>query len=237
MKKLISFSLFGNQEFYFLGALENALLAAELFPGWICRFYCGAGCPAKILTALRAMSHVEIVDMSDQPANFTATLWRFAPMFNEPEIIYLCRDVDSRLNIRDKATVDAWLASEKNFHIVRDHRHHSAVIMACSFGYRGSWLLDMKECYDTFTRRDFYGVDQEFLARHLYPLVRDKSLIHASFHKHETHAQDFPTHPPFAGFVGAYSRSAPRAFKFLGEPVRLLNHDIRPNLQDFQADN
>ena len=40
MKKIISFSLWGDSLKYLKGALENVKCQQQLFPGWICRFYC-----------------------------------------------------------------------------------------------------------------------------------------------------------------------------------------------------
>ena len=40
MKKIISFSLWGNNKGYYDGAVKNILLAQKIYPDWICRFYC-----------------------------------------------------------------------------------------------------------------------------------------------------------------------------------------------------
>ena len=39
MQQKISFCLWGNKGCYNWGALENALIAQKLFPGWTCRYY------------------------------------------------------------------------------------------------------------------------------------------------------------------------------------------------------
>ena len=43
MKKIISFSLWGDIPTYTEGAIKNVQLAKEVFPDWICRFYIPAG--------------------------------------------------------------------------------------------------------------------------------------------------------------------------------------------------
>jgi hypothetical protein len=41
MKKIIAFSIWGNNYRYLGGALQNAELALHFYPNWICRFYIG----------------------------------------------------------------------------------------------------------------------------------------------------------------------------------------------------
>ena len=38
MKKIIAFSLWGDQPKYTVGAIKNADLAKEIYPDWTCRF-------------------------------------------------------------------------------------------------------------------------------------------------------------------------------------------------------
>ena len=63
--KLITFSLWGQDPKYTHGALRNAELAKEIYPGWKCRFYLGASVPKHIENALRTHDHVEVVNKPD----------------------------------------------------------------------------------------------------------------------------------------------------------------------------
>ena len=127
---LISFSLWGAAPCYNWGALENALAAAELFPGWICRYYIGKGVNKQMLRKLKALKNTEIIMMkTNKLGHGNGTMWRFTPCF-ETHGIVIVRDTDSILNPRDKAVVAAWLKSDKDFHIIRDHAHgHNSRIM------------------------------------------------------------------------------------------------------------
>lgn len=44
IKKIIAFSLWGDNPKYTVGAIKNAKLTSEIYPGWISRFYCGQNC-------------------------------------------------------------------------------------------------------------------------------------------------------------------------------------------------
>ena len=61
-KKIISFSLWGNKLKYIIGALKNAELAKEIYPGWLCRFYVANSVPKTIVRKLKDMDNVEVVE-------------------------------------------------------------------------------------------------------------------------------------------------------------------------------
>ena len=52
MKKLISFSLWGDNPTYTQGAIRNAELSKEIYPDWICRYYIGTSTPQSIIDKL-----------------------------------------------------------------------------------------------------------------------------------------------------------------------------------------
>ena len=52
MKKVICFSLWGDNPTYTIGAIKNAKLAEEIYPGWICRYYVGKSTPTEIINQL-----------------------------------------------------------------------------------------------------------------------------------------------------------------------------------------
>ena len=52
MKKLICYSLWGDDPKYTIGAIKNAEQIKEIYPGWIARFYCGTSVPQDIVLQL-----------------------------------------------------------------------------------------------------------------------------------------------------------------------------------------
>lgn len=220
MKNLICFSLWGNKDLYNYGALENALIAKYLFPDWTCCYYYSETCNKKIITALSKLNNVKLIKMSGQD-DYSNSMWRFIPAFNEPNIIYISRDTDSRLNIKEKLAIEEWLNSDKDFHIMRDSISHNKPIMAGMWGCRNNILLPYKNRFDSFQKHGYYGIDQDFLEKEIYPLVVNKSTIHASRHKFEPFAKNFPT-SDYNDFVGSYCYTAPLSFLLLNEKPRLL---------------
>ncbi len=144
-KKVISFSLWGNNPLYTVGAIKNADLAPQIYPGWICRFYKDATVPSEIIENLAGRDYVEIVSMDKPSDDFLGSFWRFLAISDRDVEITIIRDADSRLNWREKAAVDEWLASGLPFHLMRDHPWHKSEIMAGMWGVKGN--LRNKNCY------------------------------------------------------------------------------------------
>lgn len=196
MKKIVSFSLWGNNPKYTIGALYNAELISDIYPGWIARFYVGSSTPANVSRKLERTGS-EVILMNE-PGDWKGMFWRFYPAGEEDVEVMLSRDADSRLNLREKAAVDEWLSSDKDFHIMRDHPAHSAPIMGGMWGARGKILKDIKEMIDEYQKGDFWQVDQNFLREKVYPVVKDKSFVHDEFFE----KKPFPTVRQNREFVG-----------------------------------
>lgn len=196
MKKIISFCLWGNDPKYTIGALRNAELAKTVYPGWIPRFYVGSSTsPAVTKQLLRASA--EVVSMTE-PGDWRGMFWRFYPA-GEPDVeVMLSRDTDSRLSIRERAAVEEWLNSSKDFHIMRDHPAHATEILGGMWGARGGILKGIKEEIDSYKGGDFWQVDQNFLRQVIYPRVKDNAFVHDEFFE----KKPFPTQRMNKEFVG-----------------------------------
>ena len=179
MKKIIAFSLWGNDPKYTIGALYNAELTRTVYPGWTPRFYIGSNTDKNVSIKLEKAG-AEVIRM-DEPGDWRGMFWRFLPAGEEDVEVMLSRDTDSRLNYREKAAVDEWLISDKDFHIMRDHPAHDAVIMGGMWGARGNILKDMKNLISSYQKGDFWQVDQNFLREVIYPIVKERACVHDEF--------------------------------------------------------
>lgn len=197
-RNVIAFSLWGEHPDYTHGAIVNAQIAPHIYRGWTCRFYCDDTVPRPILEELRRLK-AQVVMMPERNAVASGAFWRFLAS-DDPEVeLFLCRDVDSRLNCRERAAVEAWLASGKAFHAMRDHVYHNELILAGMWGGAARVLPNL----ETLSRANgrFTGVrhaDQNFLRAVVWPLVRDDVLVHDSQYRFAG-SQDFP---PFASLPG-----------------------------------
>ena len=208
--KIISFCLWGKDPKYNIGAIRNAELVNEIYPGWINRFYCGQSVSKMTVKQIEKIDNNEII-MMDEEGDWRGMFWRFYPASEEDVDIMISRDTDSRLNLREKAAVDEWLESDKSFHIMRDHPFHGSEILGGMWGVRGSILKDMKNMINDYVKGDFWQVDQNFLKQKIYNIIKDDVMVHDEFHNYEIFKKTFPLKREGKQFVG-------EAFDFMGKP-------------------
>lgn len=173
MKKVISYSLWGDLPLYTVGAISNAKQAKEIYPGWICRFYMHApSVPQWVVDELKKQDNVEIVFYNDN-VGWGGMLYRFYPATEDDVDIMLSRDTDSRLSLREKACVDEWLQSTKNVHVIRDTCVHQSQIMGGLWGTRNGYLKWIRPHIDSLILKlqdgsAIKGCDQDFLNSKVY---------------------------------------------------------------------
>ena len=192
-KNIISFSLWGDGSQYLCGALRNAALAADLYPGWTCRFYCDDSVPSPTVRKLQAFG-AEIVRRSEPATFFDGLLWRFE-VAGDPKVArFLIRDCDAVINVRERIAVDAWLESDKYFHTMRDYASHTEVILAGMWGGVGGVLPSIGEIRENF-RSDTAPTrtyDQIVLRNCVWPVVRQSVLAHDSVYTGSLGSVPFP---------------------------------------------
>lgn len=125
MKKIISFSLWGDNPKYGVGAILNAQLAAKYFPEWECYFYYDKTVPKIYIDTLQTFSNSKTIEITD---GSYGAFWRLLPM--KKDTIVLSRDTDSRLSERERSIIYDWLGTLKKVCIIRDHiRHYDFFIL------------------------------------------------------------------------------------------------------------
>lgn len=179
-KKVIAFSLWGKLPRYLNGALANASARAHLYPDWVCRFYCGESVPAEVRRWLVELG-AEVVLRPEPSQLYTGLFWRFA-VANDPEVgLFLVRDADSLLNIRERVAVDDWLESgAQPFHLMRDNASHTELILAGLWGGVAGLLPDLAGLASPYLERrnKTRNIDQVFLREQVWPLIWDRHLAH-----------------------------------------------------------
>lgn len=212
MKKIISFSLWGNNPKYTFGALYNANLAKIIYPDWLCRFYVGSDVSKDILCRLSDLSNTEIIE-KNSANDWTGMFWRFEASSDADIVIF--RDTDSRLNMRECAAVNEWLSKDKTFHIMRDHPHHVFPILGGMWGYKQNPQYNIVKLLREFVPTNQYGTDYNFLANVLYPIIGNDKTVHDPFFD----KIDFPTPRYNKEFVGdvfdQYNNRHPDYYKLI----------------------
>lgn len=174
--KIISFSLWGQNKFFTYGAVENAILAKELFPDWICRFYVGRDVQDYVIDFLKSQTNVQVISR-DEKHSLGNMFWRFEPLFDPQVSVMLSRDADSRLSQKEQIIINEWLSSDKDFHIIRDSPGHKKSIMGGLFGARNQLCLPLADKFLHYPRMNEYGRDQKFLCQIIYPHVKNHAYV------------------------------------------------------------
>jgi hypothetical protein len=143
------------------------------------------------------------------------------------------------LQRREVGLVHEWLQSSKDFHIIRDHKHHMVPILAGTFGCRNNCLeyigvptqlrninsiptqyMRGEELFESYRQsipidRDVYLVDQIFLAQYVYNFINSNMMVHCSHNAYEPFAKKLE--PIETGFVGEVVTECPRAAEIMGD--------------------
>lgn len=196
MKRIIAMSLYGDLPLYTFGARENINLLEKVYPGWTLRIYTDN----DLFDSAR--NNVEIVRMKKSVGS-SGMFWRFLAA-DDPEAEYVIfRDADSRLNVREKAAVDEWIASGKTLHVLRDHPDHAYwELLGGAFGLKGGQHHGMWKLVADWPHHTTKLDDMKFLREIIWPRYKHDMLHHSSVPTPHPHAHPFPPHPEYKGFVG-----------------------------------
>ncbi|MCR8560188.1 hypothetical protein KXD93_21225 [Mucilaginibacter sp. BJC16-A38] len=177
--KIIAFSLYGDDPRY-TSRLEEVIQSYhKWYPGWVCRIYAAKDVRPEVVRSLSESGN-EVIMMDSMGVNASYTQWRFLAIEDRDAEAVVIRDLDSFATQREKIMVDQWLDSGKGFHIIRDHVNHHTRIMAGMWGIRRNQINIRKETRKLFIT-DAYGIDQIFLERMIFPLIKNDVLVHDSY--------------------------------------------------------
>jgi hypothetical protein len=178
-RPVVAFSLWGANPRYLRGALDNALAMPTVYPGWQMRCHVDDTVPPELREALAGLG----VDLRHEPAGQSARrklCWRFG-VANDPAVgRFLVRDIDSLVGPRERAAVDAWIASDRWFHVMRDWWVHTDLVLAGLWGGVAGVLPDLGALLDAYApaHMETPNIDQWFLRDELWGCLRQSVLVH-----------------------------------------------------------
>jgi len=211
MRRIISFSVWGDQHAYTAGAVENAKLAPRIYPGWTTRFYCDTQVPDDVIKALKDYGG-EVI-RKPRSDDFMGLYWRFEAVYDSPDVErMIVRDTDSRLNMREADAVQEWIESDLPFHIMRDNPAHNIAILGGMWGAKAfiipewqrlqqEWIAKIKPDAAN-PRGKFHGTDQHFLCEIIWKYVKSCHIAHDDIFKFGGNEQPFRVKLKRDGYVG-----------------------------------
>lgn len=178
-QNVIAFSLWGAAPRYLRGAIDNALAAARIYPGWTLRYFVDDTVPTDVVDALKGLGVDIRLEASGQ--NIKQRLgWRFKAA-DDPQVgRFLVRDIDSVINLREKAAVDAWMASDRWFHSMHDWWTHTDLLLAGMWGGIAGVMPPLWPMLQAYTpvALETPNIDQWFLRDKVWRYVRRSCLVH-----------------------------------------------------------
>ena len=177
--KVIAFSLWGQDSRYLDGAVRNCELAAELYPGWQCRFYLDDSVPQHVVENLGARG-ADVRRMPTRKHLYEGLFWRFRVVSDTKISRFLIRDCDAVVNVKERVAVEQWLHSDKHFHVMRDYFTHTDLVMAGMWGGVTGVIPDIEKLIEGFLQKHIQSrvMDQVFLNECLWSIIRQSCLIH-----------------------------------------------------------
>lgn len=197
MKKVISFSVWGDNKDYLVGARRNAEIAPKVYPGWETWFYVERGTKVDLEDLATKVIYYESEPGSD------GMFQRFRPMQDPSVDIFISRDCDSRLSDRERQAVLHWEKSDKQFHAMRDHPAHAIPVLGGMWGAKRDHLINIDYMYKQLcmSKNGNYFDDQRGLFN-FYNIFPGLFLEHDTFNRFN--GIPFPKHSKmiYGTFVG-----------------------------------
>lgn len=186
-KKIVAFSLFGEEPAYCECSIINASAIKKIYPGWEMWLFYDQSVPRHVIGRLKRLGVKLVLASEKKISHWPGTFWRFAAATIPGAQYVIFRDADSVVCEREKSLVDQWIASDKPFHIIRDWFTHTDLILAGLWGAYAPFMENIGPWVEAYLSRneDLHPThaDQVFLAQCLWPRIKAFSLIHDSIHK------------------------------------------------------
>jgi hypothetical protein len=186
MKKLISYSLWGNNSIYNHGFMQNYFGAKRIYPEWEVVLYYDDTIEDFVKDFIKDNN---VLSFNMSGSNIAGAFWRFLANDIDGVSHVIFRDCDSRLSLREKLAVDEWVASDKVLHVMRDHPMHRIPLGTGEMGIlAGMWGLKtgsvemtkrLKEYFDLNTN-PAWGSDQTFTLG-IYKEYQNSIFTHDEF--------------------------------------------------------
>jgi hypothetical protein len=184
-KKVFSFCIYGTNSKYLDGLVENIENINKNFPSFYIYIYGGYDVPIEYKEKYKSYSKVVYYELEFN--DLQLMYYRFFPI-DDPEItLMICRDADSNINERDRWCITQFMSTNKSFHIIRDHEHHSLRIMGGMWAIKkGAIKNKIESMYHIWKENHLdiltnYRSDQLFLEEVIYPKIKNDVLIHSDY--------------------------------------------------------
>jgi hypothetical protein len=203
-----SFSLYGTYPKYTWGMIANVEILQHRFPEARVAIFAADDVPRDVIVRLQTYPQVTIIPTLRKPG-MECMLDRFLAIDLSDCDIMFVRDADSRVHERDAACIEDFLAAtDRLFHIIRDHRCHIHVILGGMWGIRKKGLIEpmsvSMERWKSVHDRTVFMADQYFIEHTFYERLLPFAMIHDRCSQREPNDKKTPFRVPIVDdlFIG-----------------------------------
>jgi hypothetical protein len=180
LKKILSFSLYGNTDEYLDKFILNTPLYKKYFFDYSIYLFVEEILYDKVIKHCNFYSI--IVEKKHKCGQSDGMLWRYEPILKGIGDLCLVRDVDYKPTHEELELIDNFINSSYEFQIMRMHYDHRMPIMGGLFAIKSNLYKVFNNAYLKWSKNlNFanlkYNDDQLFLAKYIYHKVVSKSLI------------------------------------------------------------
>jgi hypothetical protein len=185
MRKVISYSLWGDKAIYNHGFVHNYFDAKKIYPEWDVVIYHDDSIDDFVKDIILENN---IISYNMTGSDIKGEFWRFLANDLDGVEYTIFRDCDSRLSNREKLAVDEWVNSGLTLHVMRDHPYHKIPLGISDLGMlAGMWgikngKINMSVMINEFIKSNNYkwGDDQKFIYD-IYNNFLDDKICHDEF--------------------------------------------------------
>jgi hypothetical protein len=183
MVNVFSFCLYGQENpKYHDGLIENLEIIRRHFPSWKAFVYVGADITEQRIQSI--LAYPQVILRKTGKLGQSNMIDRFFAIDEGGVDVMFVRDADSRIHWKDRWAIESFLKTSYVFHIIRDHKEHTAPVMGGLWGIRKTPDFSVQDEYSRYVEDTSLGHrwahDQNFLADVVYPKFIQQGLVHYS---------------------------------------------------------
>jgi hypothetical protein len=186
LRKVVSFSLYGNVQKYIQGLYENGKQINKIYPDFWIYVYLGNDFDKSVLDG-KFDDIKNLLFIETGRSGHEVMSYRFFSIDGDEVGISFSRDLDSIINLRDQYCINEFIKSDKKFQIIRDCESHRTEILGGMWGIKKGLLnFKIEDKFNLFKKESNlfrYGSDQTFLSKYIYPIVVANAVIFDEYFK------------------------------------------------------
>lgn len=178
-----SFCLYGTNDKYLQGFINNIILAKQYFPTFSIILWMRSDSTPHILPKIQNLidDRLLIFEIIDESQICMMRYRIFSINHWYPVAIY-SRDADSRLGERDRICIEIFQKSGKSFHIIRDHYWHKSRVMGgtCGVCRKNGILPSFNKLFNDWAKKNTvhnYATDEKFLEEVVYSYFKEHNEL------------------------------------------------------------